>query len=191
MAEFFVNLWNWIVANKDEIILTITSATFISFVVNIITMIKTAKAKIENANAVTKLNETVEKLENLANKYEILLNDVIELKSEVSELNKNFVEYKQDVDESLVLIADKLNCIIEAQINVYSTINDDTLRTNVNNILTTGKYKEVSKVTEMQNKVDELEKQLLNKTDEIKESVVNTVANVKKVTKNIDKVRRA
>lgn len=183
--EFFNNIWTWLVSNKDAIVAVLTSANFMSFITSIVLLVKTLRATKNNTLSSKALNTSVDNLTSITDTINNIDAKLNSLTIEINTIKNDLTNLSLENNEKLDTIIDKQNATMEAQLNVWSTIKDDTIRTNVNNILTTAKYKETTNVIDMRNKIEELQAKLVEKTSEIKQEVDNTVKQVKKVVKSV------
>lgn len=187
--EFFNNIWNWFVDNKDAIVGTLTSANFIAFVGSIVLLIKNLKSTKDNTKSSEELTQTLSKVDavsELTNVTNTTSNEtqkkVDETLNEVNEIKNELEEVKTENSEQIQLVLDKINAILEAQSVVWSTIKDDTVRNTVTNIITSAKYKESSVIADAKSELEELQQKFIEKTEEIKSDIIATVDNVKKAT---------
>lgn len=187
--EFFTNIWNWIVENKDEIITVLTSVQFVTLITTVIQLFKSNKKSTTFVNTQEEMNKVL-----------VELNKALEVINETNENTKKLIDTTVEQDkvtndfiaeakELLNTNQDKLNAMIDAQRNVWSTVKDENIRTNVNNILTNARYLETSNIVEMRNTIEKLEQSLINKTSEIQNEVTETVKQVKETVKPSDVMR--
>lgn len=184
--EFFENIWNWFVINKDAILMTLTSTQFISLVTAIVLLVKQTKSTKDNTSSTKTLNSNIENISTLTTKVTEMDTKVNTSVSALMEQNKMLTE----LVELQNLMISKVNLQLEAQLQVWSTIKDDSIRTNVNTILTSAKYKESSAIVELKQKIDELQSKLVTKAAELTNDVEHSVEDVKKIvnTKTIKRV---
>ena len=184
--EFFTSIGKWFIENKDSIVLVLTSSQFIALATAILTLIKSRRSRNDNTASNKVLAEKLEKLTSELEVLNSMQKDLAEIKISIDTINENTAKS----EEKLELIVTKLNSQLEAQINVWSTIKDENIRTTINGILTKARYSETSNIVELRNKVEELQQKLVEQTEHIKKDVEDTVKQVKKVTKNNDTVMR-
>lgn len=177
--EFFQNVCTWIVQNKDAILMTITSTNFISFITSIVLLVKTLKSTKDNTKSTKELNGSIQTIEDLKTKI-----DSIEIKVNYTENKiKDFETKLEECIELQNLSISKLNLMLEAQTQVWSTIKDDNIRNTVNTVLTSAKYKETSTIIDMKKELEELKTDLAEKTEALSHYIKNSKS-VKDVTKN-------
>ena len=182
MVEFFHNIWNWFVLNKDEIVLFFTSSNFVAFMTTIVMLVKQLKAnKINN-----KTNKVIKT--SLDNAVSIAA-DVVGIRDNISATNDGFATVKNDLESfkketyaALDVIVQKMNAVLEVQSVVYSTIKDETIRKNVSGILMDAKYSETATRASLEAEVENLRKKVNEKIEVIKDVVEDTAVKVKKVT---------
>lgn len=181
MVEFFENIFNWFVTNKDEVVLFFTSSSFAAFISNIVLMVKQIKAT-KNSNktvnglsdALNSANELALNVANVSDFSSKSVSNTEELKVKVNDLEKKFVD-------SLDILQQKLDAMIEVQRIVYSNLKDDSVRKNVSNILTTAKLAETAARAQLEKEIEELRKSVANKANDLTTAVENAASKVKKV----------
>lgn len=198
MVELIKNIGLWLANNKDVIVATVTSTQFGGFIAAMVYLIKNRNATKENTNASKKLNETIEENKNLRNEVNDLKCFITEQNKMLEEL-KNFVESNAKTNaEDMAVMNEKMNSMIDASSVAWSTIRDESVRKNVSNILTTAKYREAGKLKDVQDKVVNLQKELLETTQKLQEQIQENAKKVEEVvdfqptdeTENFDDVRR-
>lgn len=184
MTEFFQNIWNWFVLNKDEIVLFFTSSNFIAFMTTIVVLVKQLKANKSN-------NETNKGLKTSLDDAVSIAADVVSIRDNSSAANDQLVTVQNDLEsfkkeayDTLDVIVQKMNAVLEVQSIVYSTIKDETIRKNVNGILMDAKYAETSTRASLEAEVESLRKKVNEKIEVIKDVVEDAAVKVKKVTGN-------
>ena len=182
MVEFFHNIWNWFVLNKDEIVLFFTSSNFVAFMTTIVMLVKQLKANKSN-------NETNKGLKTSLENAVSIASDVVSIKDNSSTTNDKLVTVQNDVEnfkketyDALDVIVQKMNAVLEVQSVVYSTIKDETIRKNVSGILMDAKYSETATRASLEAEVENLRKKVNEKIEVIKDVVEDTAVKVKKVT---------
>lgn len=174
--EFFRSIAQWFIENKDAIVVTLTSTQFISFVGTIALLIKQGKSTKENTSSTDTLNANITTVSTLSSTIAKINEDVENIKAIQDEQNKALTE----AIELQNLMLTKMNLLFEAQLQVWSTIKDDNIRTNVNTILTSAKYAEGSAIAELKEKLETLQKEMLEKTNNLTKDVETSISNVKK-----------
>ena len=184
MVEFFQNIWNWFVSNKDEIVLFFTSSNFVAFMTTIVMLVKQLKANKSN-------NETNKGLKTSLENAVSIASDVVSIRDNSSETNDKLVTVQNDVEnfkketyDALDVIVQKMNAILEVQSVVYSTIKDESIRKNVSGILMDAKYAETATRASLEAEVESLRKKVNEKIEVIKDVVEDAAVKVKKVTTN-------
>lgn len=184
MVEFFQNIWNWFVLNKDEITLFFTSSNFVVFMTTIVMLIKQLKANKVNNNTNSGLKASLDNAISIAS-------DVVSIRDNSAATNDKLLTVQTDLDafkketyDTLDVLVQKMNAVLEVQSLVYSTIRDETIRKNVNGILMDAKYAETATRASLEAEVESLKKKVNEKIDVIKDVVEDTAVKVKKVTAN-------
>lgn len=184
MVEFFQNIWNWFVLNKDEIVLFFTSSNFVAFMTTIVMLVKQLKSNKAN-------NETNKGLKSSLDNAVSIASDVVSIRDNSAATNDqlltvqtDFEEFKKETYDALDVIVQKMNAVLEVQSLVYSTIKDETIRKNVNGILMDAKYAETATRASLEAEVEILRKKVNEKIEVIKDVVEDTAVKVRKVTNN-------
>lgn len=175
MVEFFTNIWNWLLDNKDEIIMFFTSSNFVAFISTIILLIKQLKSndsiKVTNNKLNTSIAASTKAVTDLADAK----NTVTAIDGRLNTLNDEVSAF-QEVLNNLVT---KMDAIVEVQSIVYSTIKDETIRNNVKGILLDAKHTGSKKLVELQEELEHLKEKLSEKVNDVAEVVENTAEKVK------------
>ena len=182
MLELLRNVGKWFAEHKDVIIATVTSTQFIGFIGALVMLIKNKNATKENSNKTAALDETIKENKSLTEKVNNLENCIIEQNKTLEEFKK-FVESDSKTNsEDIAIINEKINSLIDASSIAWSLIRDEDARQNVNNILTTAKYREAGKLKEVQDKVVNLQNELLEMANKLQEQIkINSEKVVKEV----------
>ena len=142
MNEFFANLGNWFIENKDSIILWLQSiglGGIVGAIANIIVAGKRIKANTLSTdnllNALPIVGETKQSVDALVERIDKLEADNKALQEE------NTVRFTE-IQNSLDSILAKVNALVETESVKSQTIKDETIRTTVGNVLTNAKYNE-------------------------------------------------
>lgn len=155
--EWFTNIWAWIVAHKDAIVVFFTSSSFVSLVAAIIGLIRQHKAIKANTATGTELTAALDKARQLTATVE-------KLKSENAILNNKVTDLGDSADRTL----EKVNAMLEVQSIVYGySIKDEKTRIAVANILTNAKYNETATRAALIAKIEEMEQSAASMQDEI------------------------
>ena len=181
MVELIRNVGRWVVEHKDIIIATVTSSQFAGFIAAIVMFIKQKRKLAENTAQAKSLEDVIKENKTLTDK-------VTNLENTLSEQNKILTDFKDYVvkntktnAEDVAVMNEKLNSIIDASSVAWSTIRDEEVRKNVGNILTTAKYREAGKLKDVQDKVVNLQKELLETTQKLQEQIQNNAKKVEEV----------
>ena len=142
MNEFFGNLGNWFIENKDAIILWLQGiglGGIVGAIANIVVAVKRIKANTLSTNnlleAMPIVGETKQSVDALVERIDKLEADNKALQEE------NTVRFTE-IQNSLDSILAKVNALVETESVKSQTIKDETIRTTVGNVLTNAKYNE-------------------------------------------------
>jgi hypothetical protein len=175
--EWFENIWNWFVSNKDSIFAVVSSAEFVAVVGLFAGLIKGKKTTTENTMASKELTKAVAEQKE-TNK--LLKNEITLLKEENSLLKKG-IEASADNTEATLT---KVTAVVNALYVVYNnSIKNPETRETVDNILTNAKFAETKTRADLIKAMDELSKKAEKQAEEAKilaektkESITNTGA---------------
>lgn len=175
--EFFSNIWNWFVSNKDSIFAIVSSAEFVAVVGLVVSLFKGKKSTAENTAINRELSKAVAEQKE-TNK--LLKNEIEELKRENAVLKAEVVRVTENTEATLT----KTSAIVNALSVVYnSSIKNPETRETVDNILTNAKFAETKTRADIIKAMDELTKKAQKQAEEAKllaektkESIANTGA---------------
>lgn len=198
MVELIRNIGQWLANNKDGIIAVVTSTQFGGFIAALVMLIKNKKATKDNTAQTAKLDETIKENKALTEKVNNLEACIYEQNKILADFKDYVVSTTKTNAEDFAIMQEKMNSMIDASSVAWSTIRDEDIRKNVNNILTTAKYREAGKLKDVQDNVVNLQKELLELTNKLQEQIkLNSEKVVKEVefqpteeTDNFDDVRR-
>lgn len=184
MVEFFQNIWNWFIANKDEIVLFFTSSNFIAFVTAIVMLVKQLKCSKQNNVTNESLKSSLDNATSVANKVVSIHDSTVETTEHLSTVQTNLKELEKETCDALDVIVQKLNAVLEVQSLVYSTVKDETIKKCINNILMDAKYVETATRATLEQELEVLKQKLSENIETIKDVVEDTSTKVKKVASN-------
>ena len=167
----------WLLAKKDEIILFVTSSTFVGFVTSIFMILKQKKANKKNSEINAQLKSSLEEVNMLASDVKAIK----EVNQVVTRIKTDVEGVKQNVTETLDLLTQKINAMLEVQSLVYSTVKDEKIRNNIAGIIADAKYADATARAALEKEIDNLKTALNSKVEVIKNAVNDTTAKVKKV----------
>ena len=173
--EFFSNIWNWFVTNKDSIFTVISSAEFVAIIGLVVSLIKGKKNTTENTTASKELTKAVAEQKE-TNKT--LKTEIEGLKAENAELKAEVNRSAENTEATLT----KVTAIVNALSVVYNnSIKNPETRETVDNILTNAKFAETKTRADLIRVMDELSKKAEKQAEEAKilaektkESITNT-----------------
>lgn len=142
MNEFFGNLGNWFIENKDAIILWLQSiglGGIVGAIANIIVAGKRIKA---NTLSTDNLLEAMPIVGETKQSVDALVERIDKLEAENKALQEENTVRFTEIQNSLDSILAKVNALVETESVKSQTIKDETIRTTVGNVLTNAKYNE-------------------------------------------------
>ena len=183
MKEFFVNIANWFMIHKDEIVVTLTTFITSGIFANIIALIRQHKALKATTDAADNLTSTSEKVEAIGQA-------VIELHKDHEILTAKVNETVSTMD----ILLTKVNAMLDVQSLVYATIKDEKTRVAVNNILTNAKYAVTEQRAKLLEQLAALREQIAQKAKDdvakVNEAVEKAVSIVEATDKENNVVTR-
>lgn len=190
MVEFFQNIFNWFVENKDEIVLFFTSSNFVAFISAIVLFIRQIKANKAGTAVNKELNQSLSGVATVGADIVTLKETNDNTNTEVKKLENDLDRFNADITDTLDTMMAKLNAVIEVQSIVYSTLKDETIRQNVNSILTDAKYAETATRAALESEIEELKQKVNTKMEAVKEVVEVAAEKVHKVVSTKNKTPR-
>lgn len=142
MNEFFGNLGNWFIENKDAIILWLQSiglGGIVGAIANIVVAVKRIKA---NTLSTNNLLEAMPIVGETKQSVDALVERIDKLEAENKALQEENTVRFTEIQNSLDSILAKVNALVETESVKSQTIKDETIRTTVGNVLTNAKYNE-------------------------------------------------
>lgn len=192
MNEFFGNVGNWFIENKDAILLWLQSiglGGIVAAVTNVIVAGKRIKANTLTSNnlleALPIVGETKQSMDELVARIDKLEADNRELQEQ------NTIRYTE-IQNSLDSLLNKVNALVETESVKSQTIKDETIRTTVGNVLTNAKYNETQTRARLLETIATLKKKLEEKnvtdSEQIKEALAAAQALIQPVTEAVHTV---
>lgn len=142
MNEFFGNLGNWFIENKDAIILWLQGiglGGIVGAIANIVVAVKRIKA---NTLSTNNLLEAMPIVGETKQSVDALVERIDKLEAENKALQEENTIRFTEIQNSLDSILAKVNALVETESVKSQTIKDETIRTTVGNVLTNAKYNE-------------------------------------------------
>lgn len=178
MIEFFTNIWNWIMQYKQEIVLYLSSGQFALLLGQIVVFIKTIRSNKNNINVSKTLQDSISNSKSTKDKIEDTANNTKDIKDKQEDIERLVEEKCSGIIDKVSSALVKIDAMLDVQSIVYSTIKDEKVRNNVNNILTTAKYTDAQTRADLKRQVEDLKAQIADKVKEITDSVEKTTESV-------------
>ena len=171
--EFFSNIWNWFIENKDSIFAIVSSAEFVAVAGLIINLIKSKKSTVENT-AVSK--EFTKAVAEQKETNKTLTKAIEALKAENAGLKAEINRSAENTEATLT----KTTAIVNALSVVYnSSIKNPETRETVDNILTNAKFAETTTRADLIKTMDELAAKAKKQAEEAAELAEKTKETIK------------
>lgn len=172
-----VTIWQWLVEKKDDIVLFVTSSSFIGFVTSVILIVKQLKANKKNTEVNNELKASLAEVNSLATNVKA----IAEVRETVEKVKSDVEKVKQSAADTMDLLTQKVNAMLEVQSLVYSTVKDERIRNNIAGIIADAKYADTMARAALEKEIENLKTALESKVEVIKTAVNDTTAKVKKV----------
>jgi hypothetical protein len=179
--EFFRSCYYWVAENYKEITMTLTSAQFISIISTIVLLLRNLRKTNDNVTSSNNLNSTLKVTNQMSTDVTDVKTVSEEIKTQNVALDAKLAEFKKEVTDVQESLIKKLNCMLEVQSIVYSTIKDDTIRGTVNSVLTNAKYAETETRAKLKEEVANLKAKLAEETEKVKaiaDSATETITKI-------------
>lgn len=180
MVEFFRSLFQWFVYNKDEILLFLSSTNVVGFVSNIVLAYKQIRATAVSNATVSSLADPLESVNSLSKDVESSLETSQRALAQSQTIMLEITQFKSDVTETLDILQQKIDAILDVQSIVYSSLRDEVARKNVSNILVTAKLIDKAKIVELEQQLENLKNTVDSKVEDVKQIVDTETAKAKK-----------
>lgn len=186
------NIKQFFVDNATYILSFLTPANIIAAVATIVVAIRNGKATKNTTSVGTAMAEKADKISEVANAIEGNTNAVTQAVNRVDELEAKVkcVRDKIEIVESGINnkfdeLEDKMNAILQVQSMVYNTIQDDALRTNVQNLIATAKMSSDHTREKLQAEIDALKNDVATKVGAIATAVNDGVKQIEDASKTV------
>lgn len=183
-TEWLYNIGMWFVENKDKIVTVVISGQALTFVAGLIAIIRQFKSIRNNTHVTDKLNQSLNATNDMSSSVVNLGDATAALANAQMALTGELTDIKDKTAESLAIIVDKVNTMLEVQSIVYSTIKDDDMRKTVNTLLNNSRYSEINLKDQFQQQLDSLK----NQVDKQLTAVTNTVDDAVKQAKIVNNI---
>lgn len=167
MMEFIKSCLQWVAENHDKIIMTVTSAQFVSLISAIVLIVKSCKKTDANVLSSKTLDKTLADTNNGLKKVDSVDKNLVDAKNEITMLKAEFEVLKTETADSFNTILGKVNAMLEVQSVVYSTIKNDTVRDTVNNLLVNARYAETATRAKLKQEVEELKVKVNERVNDV------------------------
>lgn len=182
MVEFMKNIGLWFVEHKDEILLFFTSGNFMAFITAIVMFVRQMKFN-KSTNSVSEnlsnsLLENAKMIDQVTLTYNCCKDNEAKLDKFIETTNTQLNE----LNEQVVAINEKVQAIVEVQSIVYSTIKDESIRSNVQGILTNAKYIEQTAKAKLQEEISTLKTRVEEQATELQKVIETATQKVNEIT---------
>ena len=181
MMEFFRNCYIWVAENYKEITMVLSSAQFVPLVSALVLLYRSIRTGKDNITSSKELKSALTTTNAMATDVAALVKENVELKSRNDTIKNELDTFKTEVADAQEMLLKKLNCIIEVQSIVYSTVKDETIRNTVNSILVNAKYAETETRAKLKSEVEALKQKLAEETEKVKSIAENATETISKI----------
>ena len=181
MMDFFRSCYSWFMENYDNVLVTVTSAQFFSFIYAVVLLIKNFRATKDNVASSETLNKALDKNNAISGDVSVLKNKITSLEKDKEELHKKLTHMEESFTDAQEGLMKKINCMLEVQSIVYSTIKDDEIRKSVNCILTNAKYTETATRAKLKEEIANLREKLEEEAEKVREITEKTTDKITQI----------
>ena len=178
MIEFYNSIAAWFSANVQTITAFLTSSTFISIVVAVVTFIKKSKSTENNTLSIKSLTEALGNVTNNREDVSQILTALTDAAGKVQSIIQNVSDMQSKLTDFQTSTNYKINAMLEVQNIVYSTIKDESIRNAVNSILVTAKHEDAMTKSALEAEIAELKASIAEKLTAVDKEVNTTVNKV-------------
>ena len=183
-TEWLYNIGMWFVENKDKIVTVVISGQALTFAAGLVAIVRQFKSVRNNTTVAGTLNKSLTATNEMSASVVSLGEATSALATAQMALTGELTDIKNKTAESLAIIVDKVNTMLEVQSIVYSTIKDDDMRKTVNTLLNNSRYSEINLKDQFQQQLDSLK----NQVDKQLTAVTNTVDDAVKQAKIVNNI---
>ena len=178
MIEFYNSIAAWFSANVQTITAFLTSSTFFSIVVAVVTFIKKSKSTENNTLSIKSLTEALGNVTNNREDISQILTALTDAAGKVQSIIQNVSDMQSKLTDFQTSTNYKINAMLEVQNIVYSTIKDESIRNAVNSILITAKHEDAMTKSALEAEIAELKASIAEKLIAVDKEVNTTVNKV-------------
>ena len=178
MIEFYNSIAAWFSANVQTITAFLTSSTFISIVLAVVTFIKKSKSTENNTLSINSLTEALGNVTNNREDISQILTALTNAAGKVQSIIQNVSDMQSKLTDFQNSTNYKINAMLEVQNIVYSTIKDENIRNAVNSILVTAKHEDAMTKSALEAEIAELKASIAEKLSAVDKEVNTTVNKV-------------
>lgn len=184
MIEMFNSILEWIEANSEAIVGTLSSLNLGGISATLVYLFKQRKTIVDNTNASTTLTASADELNKATHEVAINTKEVKALNEEVTRLRDDNGKLAEIVEQSMR----KVDVIIEILNVVYGTLKDETVRTAVQNIVLNAKYSENTIRKQLEEEIAELKAKIEADAELLKNQANDTFEKVNDIVNNSNNV---
>lgn len=187
---WFENIGRFFTDNSSAITAWLTPPTIAAIIVSIVMAIRNGRAVKNSINVgqalsddaakivgvSTAVNGVTEAIKNSNDKY-------WDLDAKIKSVYGKTESLQEDINNKFDELQDKLVAILEVQSLVYGTIQDDQLRTNVQNLIATAKLSSDHTRAKLQAEIDGLKEEVATKINAVSEAVADGVKQIEEASK--------
>ena len=176
MSEFFSNIGNWFIENKDTILLWLQGLCTSGTIGVIINLVLTGRKVKNNTTLSADLLNALPIVGESKNAISALIERITTLESDNKSLQDTNTLRYTEIQNSVDSLLNKINALVETESIKSQTIKDETLRTTVGNVLTNAKYNETQTRTKLLETIASLQKKLEQKNNADNEEIKQALA---------------
>lgn len=182
------NIVKFVSDNASVINAWLTPANVLAVIGAIVAIIKNRRTVKKNTDTTTDLNASIVRINNIDKavsesiKSDIATREHLDLvKSNQDSISQKFIDMQQEMQDKFDELEDKITAILDVQSLVYSTVQDNELRGNIQNVIAGAKFTSDKTRSALKEKIENMKAEVLAQTQAVAE-VVNEKSDTIKTT---------
>lgn len=177
------NIWAWLVANKDEIVVTVTTLATSGTFAALFAFIHNIKMTKETNKLSKNLETSLGDVNSLSTEYGKLKAANDDLTKELSITNNRINELTDEVD----MLLSKVDAMLDVQSLVYSTTKNDKIREAVMSIISNAKYIKTAQRDQLLKELEQLKNKFAEATKNNQKQLEDSVNKAQAIISASDK----
>ena len=173
------NIVKFVSDNAPVINAWLTPANVMSVIGAIVVILKNRRSVKKNTDTTASLNASVASISNIDNaisesiKSDIATREYLDLiKANQDDVSQKLVNMQKEMNDKFDELEDKINAILNVQSLVYSTVQDNELRGNIQNIIASAKFASDKTRSALEEKIESMKTEVLAQAQAVAEVVL-------------------